>query len=185
MPCYTEKTGGLLLLPDAGSKPSWDMFGRPNRWVPRVMWYSPSHPGINQHSPLGRLTPLQKKKKKKKNWTINNELKTSTQQKGQESESAPEKEGETRSWSPLIISKQKLERQKGQQQAGDKPLPEAGQVVDHKAHFLSQWATSKVKWLCKIEKQRNITACWQQGAGWQNTDPVPEKGCQAKKTSPQ
>jgi hypothetical protein len=35
------------------------------------------------------------------------------------------------------LSKQKLERQKSQQQAGDKPLPEAGQVADHKAHLLS------------------------------------------------
>jgi hypothetical protein len=36
------------------------------------------------------------------------------------------------------ISKQTLEREEGQQWMGDKPLPEAGQVVYHKNHFLSQ-----------------------------------------------
>jgi hypothetical protein len=36
------------------------------------------------------------------------------------------------------FSKQKLERQKGQQWVGDKPLPEIGQIVVHKAHLLSQ-----------------------------------------------
>jgi hypothetical protein len=52
-----------------------------------------------------------------------------------------------------ILSKQSLERQKGRQQVGDKPLPEIGQVVVHKAHLLSQKATSKVNQHCKIEKQ--------------------------------
>jgi hypothetical protein len=37
---------------------------------------------------------------------------------------------------------------------GDKPLPEIGQVVVHKDHLLSQWITPKVKWYCKIEKQK-------------------------------
>jgi hypothetical protein len=36
------------------------------------------------------------------------------------------------------FSKQRLERQKGQQRAGDKPLPEIGQTSVHKAHLLSQ-----------------------------------------------
>jgi hypothetical protein len=40
--------------------------------------------------------------------------------------------------SAQTLSKQKLERQKGQQWAGDKLLPEIGQVVVHKAHLLSQ-----------------------------------------------
>jgi hypothetical protein len=35
-------------------------------------------------------------------------------------------------------SKQRLERQMGLQRAGDKPLPEIGQIVVHKAHLLSQ-----------------------------------------------
>jgi hypothetical protein len=51
------------------------------------------------------------------------------------------------------FSKQRLEKQKGQQWVGDKPLPEIGQIEVHKAHLLSQWATSKVKQHCKIEKQ--------------------------------
>jgi hypothetical protein len=61
---------------------------QPNMWVPSVTRYPPAC-GINQHSPLDRLTPPCKKKKKR---TINKELKTSTQQRGQEAESTPEKE---------------------------------------------------------------------------------------------
>jgi hypothetical protein len=55
--------------------------------------------------------------------------------------------------STWTLSKQRLERQKGQQQAGNKPLSEIGQVAVHKAQLLSQWGTYKVKWHCKIEKQ--------------------------------
>jgi hypothetical protein len=38
-----------------------------------------------------------------------------------------------------------LERQKGQQQAGDKLLPEIGHLAVHKAHLLSQRATLILK----------------------------------------
>jgi hypothetical protein len=55
--------------------------------------------------------------------------------------------------SAQTISKHMLERHEGQKQVGNKPLPEAGQVVDHKDHLLSQLAAPKVKLLCKIEKQ--------------------------------
>jgi hypothetical protein len=36
---------------------------------------------------------------------------------------------------------------------GNKPLPEAGKVVDHRAHFLSQRAASKTKLPHRTEKQ--------------------------------
>jgi hypothetical protein len=36
------------------------------------------------------------------------------------------------------LSKQTLERQEGQEWAGDKPLPDAAQVVDDSVHLLSQ-----------------------------------------------
>jgi hypothetical protein len=36
------------------------------------------------------------------------------------------------------ISKQMPEREEGQEQVGDKPLPEAGQVADHRDHLLNQ-----------------------------------------------
>jgi hypothetical protein len=55
--------------------------------------------------------------------------------------------------SAQTISEQMLERQEGQEQVGDKPLPEAGQVADHRDHLLSQWAAPKVKLPHKIEKQ--------------------------------
>jgi hypothetical protein len=65
-------------------------------------------------------------------------------------------------------------------------LPEIEQTVVHKAHLLSLWATSKVKQLCKIEKQsanqhktltkeRQLTDFW----------PCPRERVQGKETSPQ
>jgi hypothetical protein len=113
----------------------------------------PAIPGINQHSPLGRLNPPRKTKQNKtKNW-INKELKTNTQQRGWGAVSTPEKGGKGKELiSVWTSSKQRLERQKGHQRVGDKLLPEIEQVAVHKTHLLSQWATSKVKWHCKIEK---------------------------------
>jgi hypothetical protein len=51
------------------------------------------------------------------------------------------------------LSKQTLERQEGQEWAGDKPLPDAAQVVDDSVHLLSQWAAPKAKLPCNTEKQ--------------------------------
>jgi hypothetical protein len=56
---------------------------------------SPASPGINQHGPLGRLTPHPAKKKKKNR--ISKELKTNSQQRGKGAVSAPETGGEARS----------------------------------------------------------------------------------------
>jgi hypothetical protein len=83
------------------------------------------------------------------------------------------------------ISKQKLERQECWQQLGDKLLPEIGQVVDHKAHLLSQWATPKVKHLCKIEKQtvkhhNTLTA----GAIWWITELAQRNGARKRNKPP-
>jgi hypothetical protein len=79
-----------------------------------------------------------------------------------------------------------LERQEGQQQLGDKPLPEARQVADHKAHLLSQWAAPNVNLLRKIEKQTaNHHNMLTVEASWWNTDPTPEEVGQGKETSPQ
>jgi hypothetical protein len=47
-----------------------------------------------------------------------------------------------------------LERQEGQEWASDKPLPEAGQVVDHRAHLLSQKAAPKVKLPRKLKNKQ-------------------------------
>jgi hypothetical protein len=74
----------------------------------------------------------------------------------------------------------------GRQWVGDKLLPEIWQIVDHKSHLLSQWATSKVKQCCKIEKQSanqhnmltaesQLTDCW----------PCPRERVHSKETSPQ
>jgi hypothetical protein len=146
----------------------------------------PATSGINQHSPLDRLTLHHPPPKKKtpKNW-INKELKTNTQQTGWGAVSIPEKGEQQGADLHANFSKQRLERQKGQQWAGDKPLPKIGQVEVHKAHLLSQWATSKVKWHCKIEKQsanhhNTLTAGGRLTHHW----PFPEKWGEAKKQGP-
>jgi hypothetical protein len=65
-----------------------------------VVLPQPPTPRINKHRPLGRLTTCPaKKKKKKKGRTINNELKTSTQQRCIVAESTLEK-----GWSKELIS---------------------------------------------------------------------------------
>jgi hypothetical protein len=58
----------------------------------------PATPGINQHSPMGRLT-LPPTKKQTKSWAIYKELKTNTQERDRVAESPLEKRGEARSWS--------------------------------------------------------------------------------------
>jgi hypothetical protein len=60
------------------------------------------------------------------------------QQMGQNALSAPEKREGERSCLCENFSKQRLERQMGQQWMGDKPLPEIRQIAVHKAHLLSQ-----------------------------------------------
>jgi hypothetical protein len=68
--------------------------------------------GINQHSPWADWPPPTKK-----SWTINKELKTNTQQKGQTLK-AHQRRGKSKEMiSVRTISKQMLERQEGQQQA--------------------------------------------------------------------
>jgi hypothetical protein len=73
-------------------------------------------PVINQHSPLGRLTPPAPQKNL--NW-IHKKLKTNTQQKDWGAVSALEKGEGARSWPLRELSVNKcLERQKGWQWAG-------------------------------------------------------------------
>jgi hypothetical protein len=80
------------MLPDTGSKPTWEMVSRPNRWAPSIMQYTPVTPRINQHRPLGRMTSPPHTHKKK-------EPKTNTQQRDRIAESTLEKGEEARSWS--------------------------------------------------------------------------------------
>jgi hypothetical protein len=88
----------------------WDI-QQINRWAPSITQFFPSHPRINQHRPLGRLTqsPLHTHK----NLTINKELKTNTQQRDGVAGSAPEKGSRARNYE-WTVSKQRMERQKGQ-----------------------------------------------------------------------
>jgi hypothetical protein len=96
----------------------------------------PATPGINLHSPLGRMASLQKKKKT----GINKELKTNTQQRGQEL-TVHRRRGEEKGadlHTNFQLIKTGKERKKDQQQEVDKPLPEVRQVTGHKAHLLSK-----------------------------------------------
>jgi hypothetical protein len=185
MPHYTEKTGGLLPPPDTGSKPSWETFSRPTSEHKVSRGIAIATPGINQHSPWTDWPPALQKKKKNLNHKQGTEKEHAAEGAGCYKQPGKGLRGKELI-SEGIFSKQRLERQKGWHQTGDKLLPEIGQVVVHKAHFLSQWATSKVKWCCKIEKQsanhHNMLT-----AGSQLTDlwPCPRERGQGKETSPQ
>jgi hypothetical protein len=139
-------------------------------------------PGINQHSPLGRLTSQQNKQTK--TWTIN---KLAHNRGGRNAEITPKKGEGEKSWSSceLLVNKW-LEMQEGEQQAGDKPLSEVGQVADHKAHLSSHWATTKVKWSCKIEEQSANHHNMLTAGGWLIDHwPCPRESGQGKETSSQ
>jgi hypothetical protein len=82
------------------------------------------------------------------------------------------------------FSKQMLKWQESREQVGDKPLPKAGQVADHRAYLLSQWAAPKVKMPHKIEKQWTIITHWQQG-GLTEHWPCPRERVWGKEISPQ
>jgi hypothetical protein len=108
------------------------------------------------------------------------------QQRGQGVVRVSEKVSEQGADLCTTFSKQMLERQKGWQQAGDKPLSEIEQVAVHKAHLLSQWATCKVKWHCKIEKQSANYHNTLIAGGWlMNHWPCPREREWGKETSPQ
>jgi hypothetical protein len=51
-----------LRPPDTGSKPAWETFSRPTGEYQASCGIPPATPGINQHNPLGRLTPTPQKK---------------------------------------------------------------------------------------------------------------------------
>jgi hypothetical protein len=94
MPHYIEKTGGL----PCSQMPAPNLLGRCRPTGEQIsgMWYSTATPGINQHSPLDRLTSIPQKK------NLDNEQRTekNTQQRGQGTLSAPEKGRWARSWTP-------------------------------------------------------------------------------------
>jgi hypothetical protein len=99
-PCYSEKTGGL----PHHQTPAPNLLGRhpadqqvSNQVVGGI---TTATPGINQHSPLGRVTPTPQKK----NWIIKKELKRNIQQREWCALRAPENGGEARSWSPHKLS---------------------------------------------------------------------------------
>jgi hypothetical protein len=178
---YTEKTGGLLPPPATNSKPAWETFSRPNRWVQGSQCIPSSTPEVNQHSRLGRLTPPQKK-----TW-INNKVKTNTQQRGWVLwKNTREGVRGKKLISPQTSVNKWLERQEGWWRVGDKPLPEIGQVLVYRAHLLSQWATFKVQQYWKTEKQsanlhNMLTERGQLTDHWQ----YPRERGWGKETSPQ
>jgi hypothetical protein len=57
-PCHTKlrKQKAAATLPDTGSKPAWETLGRPTGEHQASCSIPSATPGINQHSPLGRLT---------------------------------------------------------------------------------------------------------------------------------
>jgi hypothetical protein len=105
----------------------------------------PATPGINQHSPWADLPP-------QKNWITAN-CNLAQQQKEWECWKFTGERGRGKNLiSVWTISKQTLERQEGWELVGDKTFPQAGQVVNHRAYPLSQWAAPKFKLPHKMEK---------------------------------
>jgi hypothetical protein len=96
-----------------------------NRWAPSITWYSPSHPRDKPAKPPGQTDPLLCKRTKQ-NKTKSKELNTNKQKREQGAVGTQEKWGGARSRSLWTFSKQRLERQKSQQQARDELLPEIG-----------------------------------------------------------
>jgi hypothetical protein len=174
MPRHTAKTGGLprhqTTAPNLLGRHSADQTGEQKG----LCVIPPTTPGINQHSPLGRLTPPKKK------------LKTNTQQKGR---SCRKHNGEGWRSKELIsrqtFHKQRLERQKGRQWAGDKPLPEIGQKWSTK---LISWATEQYPKSYNNAKLKNnqqtITTTNSRGLA-EGSLPCPRDRRQGKETSPQ
>jgi hypothetical protein len=133
-PHYTEKIGGLWLH----KMPAPNLLGRCRPTGEQIsnMHIPTATPGINQNSPLDRRTNAPHTQK---NWIINTGKGTCSRGVGcSESTGAG---GGTRSCTllKLLVNKD----WKGKQ-------TDRGQV---KSCRLSQWATSKVKLCCKIEKQ--------------------------------
>jgi hypothetical protein len=54
-------------LPDTGSKPAWETFGKPTGEHQVSHSFPPATPKINQHSLLGRLMPATVKKQQLNN----------------------------------------------------------------------------------------------------------------------
>jgi hypothetical protein len=67
------------------------------------------------------------------------------------------------------------------EQVGNKPLPKAGKVVDHRTHLLRQKASSQTELPCSTEKQ--IVNCnkTQRAEGVGGTQHAPERGGRSKK----
>jgi hypothetical protein len=66
----------------------------------------------------------------------------------------------------------------------DKPLPTAGQVLDHRAHLLSQRVASKAELPPKTEKQTvNSKQIWTV-EGWGGTLNLPQKKKAGKEITP-
>jgi hypothetical protein len=83
------------------------------------------------------------------------------------------------------LSKQTLERQKGEELVGDKPLPKAGQVVDHRAIFWACELHPKSNCPTKLKnKQWTVITHWQQRGLIEHWNCLREKGW-GKEISPQ
>jgi hypothetical protein len=104
-----------------GSNTASETLYRPNRWAPCVTQNSPSHPWDKPAQPLGRMTPL-KKKKKPKQQKVNCIL--AQQQKGQKCWKCTGERGESKELISAQLSVNKLWK-------GRKSTPGSKQTISH------------------------------------------------------
>jgi hypothetical protein len=84
------------------------------------------------------------------------------------------------------ISKRIAGKAGGSTAGGNRLLPEVGQVADHRAHLLSQWAAPKVRQLCKVEEQTaNHHKMLTEGGWLKDHWPCLRERGQGKETNPQ
>jgi hypothetical protein len=136
-----------------GSKSAWTSMNKTNRWALHTMQNSLIH--LQEHKPAQPVVKLIPPHPTKLN---NKQLNVIKHRKWrgwvQFWNCTREREG-TRSltFSPEFSVNIHRKGSEDWERAGNKPLPEAGHVVDHRADLVNQRAASKIELSCRTEKQ--------------------------------
>jgi hypothetical protein len=135
----------------ASSKPACTSVDKTKRWALCTMWESPIYSrNINQHSPWADWSSPPTKLNNKQ-WTA---IKHGPWRGRVKMLNLPHRKGKGQGAKPSAKLSVKEHRKCSEdwEQVGEKTLPEAGWVVDHRDGLLSQRAPSKTKLHHKTEK---------------------------------
>jgi hypothetical protein len=157
LPCHIAlRNLAPFLTPAASSKPVCASVDRTNRWAPHTMQVSPNH--SQEHKPaqiLGRLMPCPPNKTEKQ--IVNcNQTQTAEGAGGMQKLHWRKGAGQGAKLSTELSVNKHRKGSKGWEWSGDKPLPETGKIMDHRAHLLSQRAASKTELPSKAEKHSEL-----------------------------